>query len=132
VIKAKDICFKYGSSPDFVFQDYSFEVKPGEILAILGPNGQGKTTLVKCLLDLLPLSRGKVHFNGHKSYVPQNALTPFDYEVREMVVMGCNRGRGLFAQIHKEDYWAADEALEKVGILKFAKRGFAALSGGQK
>ncbi len=120
MIEVKKIAFKYGSSSDLIFEDYSFEVRPGEILAILGPNGQGKTTLIKCLLDLLPLSGGRVHFNGHKSYVPQSALTPFDYEVREMVVMGCNRGRGLFARIKKEDYLDADVALEKVGMSKFA------------
>ncbi len=132
MFKAIDISFSYGSPREAIFQNYSFDVEPGKVMAVLGPNGQGKTTLVKCLLNLLPLNEGDIKFSGHKSYVPQNALTPFDYEVREMVVMGCNRGRGVFAQISKKDYQSADEALDKVGMRSYSKRGFAALSGGQK
>jgi len=132
VIRAEKISFRYGTASKFVFQDYSFEVKAGEVLSVLGPNGQGKTTLVKTLLDLLPLSSGMIHCQGHKAYVPQNALTPFDYDVREMVVMGCNPGRGMFSGVTTEDYKAADHAIEKVGMTHLARQGFASLSGGQK
>lgn len=132
MIKVENISFRYKSTLDFVFKEYSFELKAGKIMSILGPNGRGKTTFVKTLLDLLPLHAGRVTCKGRKSYVPQNALTPFDYDVREMVVMGCNKGQGLFVQLTSEDYKNADLAIEKVGMTSFAKQGFSNLSGGQK
>ena len=132
MLSAKNISFRYKFSPEYIFENYSFDVKPGEIMSILGPNGRGKTTLVKTLLGLIPLNSGDVDCNGHKSYVPQNALTPFDYSVREIVVMGCGQNKGLFTQVSKKDYKEADDTLEKIGMLHLSKQGFATLSGGQK
>ena len=132
MIRAHNIGFQYRPDQEFIFRQYSFELAKGEIMAVLGPNGQGKTTLIKCLLELLRLSEGYIEVQGHRSYVPQNALTPFDYEVREIVVMGCNKTRGLFATISKQDYEAADQALCEVGMQNYRHRRFASLSGGQK
>ena len=132
MIKAENLGFQYHSNLDFVFRHYSFELERGEIMTVLGPNGRGKTTLIKCLLGLLPLSEGEIETSGHRSYVPQNAMTPFDYDAHEIVVMGCNRSRGIFAHVTKADYLAADEALREVGMEAFARRPFASLSGGQK
>ncbi len=132
MLSAKSISFRYKSSQDHIFDNYSFDVKAGEIMSILGPNGRGKTTLIKTLLGLLSLNSGSVDCDGYKSYVPQNALTPFDYSVREMVVMGCGQNKGLFTQVTKDDYKSADETLEKIGMIHLSQQGFATLSGGQK
>lgn len=132
MLSAANISFRYKPSLDYVFDNYSFNIKPGEIMAILGPNGRGKTTLIKTLLELLPVNSGSITCVGHRSYVPQNALTPFDYSVREMVVMGCGQNKGLFTHVTKKDYKTADETLEKIGMLHLSEQGFATLSGGQK
>lgn len=132
MIKVSNIGFKYPKAQSAIFKGHNFELKAGEILAILGPNGSGKTTLIKCLLGLLPIFEGEIKLNGTRSYVPQHTLSPFDYNVREMVVMGASGQNGLFAQPTKADYQKTDEALDQVGMLDWRDESFSHLSGGQR
>ncbi|KJG08909.1 ABC transporter ATP-binding protein [Photobacterium kishitanii] len=132
MIKVSKISFCYPNRPKNIFDGHSFELDKSEVLAILGPNGSGKTTLIKCLLGLLPISGGEVKTVGKCSYVPQSTSSPFDYCVRDMVVMGASGRNGFFATPSKLDKEKADEALLSVGMLKFANESFCCLSGGQQ
>lgn len=132
MINVNDISFQYPGAGKPIFEGHSFSLERGEVLAILGPNGSGKTTLIKVLLGLLPLSSGTVNISGRCSYVPQSTLSPFDYSVGEMVVMGASGQNGLFATPLKRDRYRSEQALEQVGMLNYINENFAHLSGGQK
>ena len=115
-----------------VARDVDFELSAGSVLAILGPNGRGKTTLIKALVGTLPLAAGSRQVRGAIGYVPQGAGVGFDYKVREVVVMGRARHLGLFQSPGRDDYAAADAALEKVEMAHLADRTITTLSGGER
>ena len=131
MIEFDHVSFRYARGGD-VFRDHSFHLKHGGILAILGPNGRGKTTLLKCILGLLDPSDGRVKVDGETGYVPQQASTLFSYTVLDMVVMGRTRHIGLFSSARREDYRIAEEALQTVGVGGLAERTFMELSGGER
>jgi iron complex transport system ATP-binding protein len=115
-----------------VFQGYSASSAPGEIMAILGQNGRGKTTLLKLLLGMLRPTEGKITTHGHLAFVPQLFQVSFDYSVLEMVLMGCAQRLRLFAQPSARDEAAALETLDRFGLAALAERPFHELSGGQR
>lgn len=115
-----------------VAHDVNLSLMAGTVLAILGPNGRGKTTLIKALLGTLPIASGTRKLRGVIGYVPQGAGVGFDYRVREIVVMGRARHLGLFRGPGRHDYAAADAALKRVGMLHLADRNVTTLSGGER
>ena len=115
-----------------VFRDLSFRVPDGAVFAILGPNGRGKTTLLKTVLGLLRPSAGRVRIDGATGYVPQGTHLPFPYSVLDIVVMGRARGIAAFRSPGKADYAAARRALDRLGFLGFADRPVTELSGGER
>lgn len=134
-----------GYHKDPVVTDVTFSAHGGEIVTLLGPNGVGKTTLFKTLLGLQPALRGNISLAGRPlpdwsrpemarliGYVPQVHLPPFPYKVRDVVVMGRSAYMGLFSSPSKEDYRAADEALELLALSHLAKRIYTELSGGEQ
>ncbi len=131
MIEAQGIGFHYPGG-DFVFRRHQFQLGTGEILAILGPNGRGKTTLLKTLIGLISLTEGTTHINGSVGYVPQQASVMFPYTVLDMVVMGRARHIGLFASPKRRDYQKAEHVLDTLGLAGLAERSFLSLSGGQK
>lgn len=132
MLKAEGISYTYPRTEIPVFQNYSFCLEKGEILAVLGSNGSGKTTLIKTLLGLLPVQEGRVSVEGQSSYVPQSTLSPFAYSVKEMVIMGSCGKNGAFAVPNSDDYRKARGALRQVGMEELINENFAHLSGGQK
>ncbi|HBK54490.1 ABC transporter ATP-binding protein [Syntrophomonas wolfei] len=128
-----------------LFENLCFEVERGEILAILGPNGVGKTTLLKCMTCMLPWNRGAAYLDGqnikyfdsvdiwrHLAYVPQVHASVFSYSVLDMVLMGRSAHINWFSMPGKNDRRVARNALESVGIGHLARRICSELSGGER
>jgi iron complex transport system ATP-binding protein len=116
----------------WVFQNYSAEVEHGSIFALLGPNGCGKTTLLKILLGALKAKAGSIKVEGRTAFVPQLFQVTFDYSVLDMVLMGRARQVGLFSQPTAQDGEAAMASLDRFGMADFARHPFHELSGGER
>lgn len=145
VIDLEGVSFAYDSRE--VLSDVNLSVKAGDFMAVIGPNGGGKTTLVKIILGLLAPTRGTVRVLGADprverpavGYVPQNAIIQpnFPVTVRDVVLLGLRRQGGLFSTRRWPGYTAAEkrkalETLDMVDMADLADRRFDALSGGQK
>lgn len=117
---------------DWVFRGVDLHVRPGTATAVLGPNGMGKTTLVRCAAGLLSPLEGTVRRDGDVGFVSQARTGAFAYRVIDMVVMGRARQVGLFGTPGRDDVRAARRALERVGIPGLQHRQVPTLSGGEQ
>lgn len=125
-----------------VLRDATFRVEPLDFATVIGPNGGGKTTLLKLLLGLLEPDRGTLRVLGtspHKArhrvgYMPQHAtIDPrFPINVLEVVLMGRLNSTRRFGPYSRSDRRAAHAALERAGLGGFERRPIAALSGGER
>lgn len=122
-------CYRPGV---FVFKDYAASIRKGSVFALLGPNGRGKTTLLKILLGALKPTQGTLKVEGQFALVPQLFHVSFDYSALDMVLMGRAKKVGLFSQPAREDEEAALAALERFGMADYAHRPFHEMSGGQR
>jgi zinc transport system ATP-binding protein len=140
VVRLENVWAQYNSEP--VLEDINLSIGQEDFLGIIGPNGGGKTTLLKLILGLVTPSRGKVSVLGKSpqksrtniGYVPQT--TTFDHNfpinVGDVVLMGRYGSTGLFKRYQKADNNAAQQALEMVGIAGLQKRQIGKLSGGEQ
>ncbi|MEP6648968.1 MAG: ABC transporter ATP-binding protein [Lapillicoccus sp.] len=131
MLELRDIGFAYAAQ-EWVFRGVSFGLEPGTVTSVLGPNGRGKTTLVRCAAGLLDPQEGEVRREAPTGFVPQARGTAFAFPVREMVVMGRAAHVGVFAVPGRRDRAAADAAMDRVGIVDLADRAFPTLSGGEQ
>jgi iron complex transport system ATP-binding protein len=131
VLELDGIGFRYHGG-DWVFRGVSLTVPAGSVTVVLGPNGTGKTTLVRCAAGLLTPVEGVVRRQGAVGFVPQARSGAFAYKVLDMVLMGRSRQIGLFGTPGRADTVAAVEALDRVGILDLRDRPFPTLSGGEQ
>lgn len=139
VIETQGLCFAFGTTP--VLADVSLSIARGDFVCIVGPNGGGKTTLLRLFLGLLTPTRGRVRVFGQPpaesrrriGYMPQRVqLDPqFPVRVRDVVRMG-RLGNGNLGPFRRADREHAAVALREVGMADYAQRSFAALSGGQR
>ena len=139
MIKFSNVQLGYGRRS--VLNALNFEIQKGDFFGIVGPNGTGKTTLLKAILGLLKPVKGEISFlnngRGHKKsigYVPQHASVDeiFPITTLEMVLMGRYAKMGIFKRPKSRDYAIAEEMLKNVGMENLAKRNYRELSGGQK
>ena len=123
----------------------SLDVARGEFVCIIGPNGCGKTTTLKAVMGLLPITKGSVHVAGvdithmaererarHFAYIPQAHTPPFPFTVADVVMMGRTPFINKLARVTAHDKVVAYEALELLGITPLADKAYTELSGGQQ
>jgi iron complex transport system ATP-binding protein len=138
----EDVAFAYGASP--VFRGLHLEVEPGELTAVLGPNGTGKSTWVRLAAGSLRPQRGTVRLFGRDlrtweaaerartvAVVPQESPLEFEFRVHEIVAMGRSPYQGLLGLESEADRHAVTEALRVTDMEAHAGRPLAALSGGE-
>ncbi|MDR1058714.1 MAG: metal ABC transporter ATP-binding protein [Treponema sp.] len=131
LLRFEGVSFSYG--PLRVLSGASFHIHQGEFVALLGPNGSGKTTILKLLLGLEKPESGTIEIERDRTgYVPQQALTgrSFPISVERVVRMG--RLRPLSRRRTPEDRAAVREALARMEIEDLARRQYGSLSGGQR
>ncbi len=130
-ITFKDLGFAYNPG-QWVIRGYKGEIEQGKVFAILGPNGCGKTTLLKLLIGALHPQEGTIHHKDRFAFVPQLFQVSFSYTVLDMVLMGRARKIGLFSTPSVDDEEAAFDALKRLKLDDLAERPFDELSGGQR
>jgi ABC-type Mn2+/Zn2+ transport system ATPase subunit len=132
LIEAADLAVGYGAGP--AVSGVSFQLRAGERLALLGPNGGGKTTILRAVLgELRPLA-GSLRVGASCGSVPQTERSRLDYPVSalEVATMGALSRLPWWRRPSREDRQAARAALGRVGMEDLAERTFGQLSGGQR
>ena len=142
-IEGRDLTIGY---PDrTVGRDLNVALSTGEVLALLGPNGGGKTTLLKTLLGLIKPKAGEVRLGDKPldnysirerarvvAYVPQVHISTFAFTVETVVLMGRTAHGSLFSRPSGQDRAVAQAALERFGIAALANRPYTMISGGER
>lgn len=118
--------------PRWIFRHLDLAIPRGCCLALLGPNGRGKTTLIKAALGTIRLTEGTRAAPPVVGYVPQAGGPLVPYRVLDMVVMGKAKSLGVFGSPASADYDAAHQALADVGLTRFAEADYTTLSGGER
>ncbi len=143
MIRAEDLSFRYDN--DWVLRDLAFSIQKGDFLGIVGPNGTGKTTLLKLLYRLISPQKGRVLIDGKEiaqmtrqeiskkiAVVSQETQINFPFVALEIVLMGRSPHlKGLQFE-KKVDFEIARKAMEQTDTLQVADRPFNELSGGEK
>ena len=134
-----------GYSDHTVGRGLDVAFKTGEVLALLGPNGGGKTTLLKTLLGLIKAKAGEVWLDGKPldgysirerarvvAYVPQVHIGTFAFTVETVVLMGRTAHGNLFSRPSAHDRDVTQAVLERFGIARLSDRPYTMISGGER
>jgi iron complex transport system ATP-binding protein len=145
VIEARGVSFAYPRGDRAILRDVSLLLRPGAIVGLLGPNGCGKTTLLRLLSGMLTPQHGEVLIDGSLvsaltrrdiarriAVVPQETHATFEFTVIDVVLMGRYPHLGPFELEGPADLEIARRALEATGTGHLESRPFASLSGGEK
>jgi iron complex transport system ATP-binding protein len=144
MLRVENLQFSYTRGQP-VLRDVTLDLDSHDVLCLLGPNGTGKTTLLRCLLGLSKPSGGQILLDGidlttassrakarHIAYVPQASSMAFPYEAEEIVLMGRVAHLRIGASPSKKDRAVCEEALESLGISRLRRKMFNQLSGGER
>jgi iron complex transport system ATP-binding protein len=142
-IVTKNLSHNYGDCP--VLKNLSFSVQKGDFFVIIGPNGCGKTTLMKVISGIMKLQKGKLELLGHPiqsytrkalartiAFVPQVVPVDFPFTVTEVVLMGRSPYLGMLGIEQENDLKIAKQAMAFTGVEHLAHRKMDQLSGGER
>ncbi len=142
LLEIRELSFAYKKDP--VLKNISFSVEEGQFIGLLGPNGGGKTTLLRAIGALVPVKTGQVLISNKDvsaikrieiarlvSYVPQLSSPVPGFSVGETVLMGRTAYLKALSQPSKQDIMAVEQAIERTGLLPVKDREVSSLSGGQ-
>ena len=143
LLEVRDLCAGYDKVE--IVHGMSFSADAGEFVCLIGANGCGKTTTLKCMLGLLEPFSGQVLVNGadttamsekqrarHFAYIPQAHTPPFPFSVADVVILGRTSYINALSRVSDEDRCIAFGAMQLLGIEDLADRVYTALSGGQQ
>lgn len=144
MIKTVNLTAAYDAAAQ-VLKDVNLQFDAGSMTALLGPNGAGKTTLLKCLCGYIEPLSGKVLYNSKViseysrrdlareiALVPQKTVLQFDYQVRELVLMGRFPYLNYLGAYSKDDHQIVNDLLDQLDLTRFADKNFGELSGGEQ
>ncbi|MGH7266920.1 MAG: ABC transporter ATP-binding protein [Candidatus Rokuibacteriota bacterium] len=142
-LAVRDVAFGYGGA--FRLEALSFEVGGGEILGVIGPNGSGKTTVIRLVSKVHVPERGELSLDGvplgrlsrralarQVAVVPQELAVPFPLTVEELCLMGRHPHMGARLFEAPEDVARARDAMARADVLDLADQPLDALSGGER
>lgn len=143
LLEVKNVSYAFGAN--IVLENISFAIESGKYCGLIGPNGGGKTTLLKLILGLLPVQSGNILVNGQKisdmpdrhiiGYVPQKVVqanVDFPATVYEIVESGITPRLHIAERVTKKDRKAIADALEITNLTDLSGRLLSDLSGGQR
>ena len=143
-IEIKNLKFGYDRNK-LVLDNINLEFEPNTITSVLGPNGSGKTTMLKLILGLMKPISGEIFVLGTEinqiplkerakllAYVPQKHNAVFDYKVIDVCAMGRAAYSGLFSSVSRKDLEIAMQSLEKMRIAHLAEKPYTQISSGEQ
>lgn len=142
-IQLKDVTFSYNKKPSYLINNFTIDIPLNKATALLGLNGTGKTTLLLLLLGYLNPTSGNIliskngdmkivsELNGRVGYLSQTENIPFDYIVKEFVLLGRAPNILKFNTPAKNDYEICDQIIETLGLTYLKERKLGEISGGE-
>ncbi|MDP9501307.1 ABC transporter ATP-binding protein [Bisgaard Taxon 45] len=144
MLQIEHLYFQYSKTTP-ILNGINLSLAKGELLTILGANGQGKSTLLNCIAGILAPDQGTILLQNQNintlsskqiaqkiAYVSQQSPQTYQYRVSDYVVLGRAAHLGLFNQPSCHDFALVDEALHKLGIQHLTNKVYMQLSGGEK
>lgn len=144
LMEMKNGTFSYDYNNN-IFEDINFQVEKGDIFCILGANGTGKTTMLKCLNGLMKLNSGDVLLNGRElyslshseiakniGYIPQMHNSTFPFTILDVVLMGRSPHIDAFSSPSKSDIEIAENSLKTLNIYHMKDKPYTEISGGEQ
>ncbi len=141
--EVKNLCFGYKNQ--LIFNNLTFSIESGEMLALLGPNGIGKTTLFKALLGLLHVKDGEILIDDQDiknwsrqklakiiGYVPQNHIPPFPFKVMDVILMGRTAYLKPYTTPSNKDKEIVMEVMDVLKISYLKDKSYTEISGGER
>lgn len=144
IINIEHLDFVYPGAGGLVLKQIDLRVEAGTTVGLIGPNGGGKTTLIRLLLGLEKPTRGSIQIDGVEpihairrgnllGYLPQNPQLPvnFPLNVKQLVRLGLAGKTGMMRSYLKDDLRFVDELIDRIGLSEIASQPVGQLSGGQ-